>query len=135
MFNEIMILSEKNNLLFSLYVDDMAFSGGSYIPKNFHLQINQILKKYGHKIKNKKVKYYSKNQKKIITGCLITEDNKLKVLNKHRKSIVELLAEYRQDKEEYIYKRLIGKIQSAQQIEKSIFNESKKMIKLKSAFI
>ena len=136
MFKEIQALSEKNNLLFSLYVDDMTFSGkNDFNHKYFINKVNCILRKYDHKIKPNKVKYFNANSFKVITGVILTPDGRIVTPNNLRKNIIktnkELIACNYNDKQ--LIKKMMGYLYAARQIESniftSIFNETKKELK------
>ena len=82
MFDEIADLAVNYSCVFTLYVDDMTFSSQySFDKDKLCLEIDRTLRKYGHKPKYKKIKYYSKNDAKPITGTIVTSDNRLDVPN------------------------------------------------------
>ena len=90
MFDEISSIAEQAGCIFTLYVDDMTFS--SDVPFNYKSLANQvdiILRKYGHKPKYKKVRYYSKNDFKPITGTIVTSEHTLTVPNSLQKKIYD----------------------------------------------
>lgn len=72
MFDELYKLASTNNLIMTLYVDDLTFSG-SAIPKNFQYKVTSILKGYGYQIKTEKTRLYLANQPKEITGLIINQ--------------------------------------------------------------
>lgn len=88
MFEEVYSIAQSYGCKFTLYVDDMTFS--STLLFN-HLQlankVDRILRKYGHKPKYRKVKFYSKNSPKPVTGTIITPDHKLDVPNNLQKKV------------------------------------------------
>jgi RNA-directed DNA polymerase len=90
LFNKINEHSIANNIRFSLYVDDMTFSCIMPISNKFHLSINYLLKNVNLHLKRKKIKYYSKNQYKKITGAIITPTHKLSIPNNKQKKIYDL---------------------------------------------
>lgn len=129
LFEKINYFSQKHNIRFSLYVDDMTFSSKNRIPKNFENQVNKLLNNVELCIKKKKTRYYFENENKNITGCVITNDNTLKVADKHKKNIIRQLNLYNNE-ESYLLKlkiraSLLGSIAHAQQIETGIFNTTK----------
>ncbi|EQA55552.1 reverse transcriptase family protein [Leptospira kmetyi] len=138
MFEEIETVASSNNFIFSLFVDDLTFSSQDRIRHDFHLEINAILKSYRLNIKRKKLQYRSKNQTKIITGCAITPDNKIKVRNKHRVKYINnlqlLLGSHQNRKDEKLIDSALGLISSLQAIEPQIFMESKRILKQKISF-
>ncbi len=130
-FNEIYNIAISHGYTFSLYVDDMTFSSKQRIKTDFHLEINACLQRVGLKIKRNKLKYYSKNHYKLITGCIVTPDHLLKVPNYIRKNIVKKLKGLASVNllSENQFSSLMGSIISAQQIEKEIFMDSRRYLK------
>lgn len=66
-----------------------------------------------------------KNQHKLVTGCIITPDNELKVPNKKRKEILTCWFDLHKNEERKSSKEvksILGKIQSANQIQSSLFS-------------
>lgn len=136
MFTELSILAEKNNCIFTVYVDDMTFSSAVLFDVNrLKNDVDILLRKYGHKPKYKKMKYYNKNRPAPITGTIVTVDNELKVPNNLQKKIYDNFQELKSlrkkeklsfdDKKKVI--RLNGQIQSARNIEQNKFPEIKRL--------
>ncbi len=122
MFNHIYGYSKSRDIKFSLYVDDLTFSG-KRIPKNFLSYISNYVKKskgYGcHKFRT-----YRSSTPKIVTGVVI-DNGVLKVKNSHREKIKSLLNKYDQIVENNnfddkytrnYFQKLIGSLFSAGQI-------------------
>lgn len=59
-------------LNFSVYIDDITFSGNS-IPQSLSDQVDGIVKKHGHKLSENKTKIYGHNTIKHVTGVVIHE--------------------------------------------------------------
>lgn len=76
-------LSQKLNLQYSRYADDIAFSG-SRIHPNLLKTIQEIIEDEGFFLNKKKTLMKKKGQKKIITGISITGDS-LRVPKKYRR--------------------------------------------------
>lgn len=93
-FEQICEFAHQRGLDFSLYVDDMTFSGAAPIPRDIHLSISYYLKRVGLKLKTRKTKYYSKKQFKTVTGAVISPINELLIPNKHRKTLKKLKDRY-----------------------------------------
>jgi len=137
MFSEINDLClTRYGCKFTLYVDDMTFSSEAAFRKDSLIRdVDIILRKYGHKPKYSKLKYYNKNAHKLITGTVITFDNDLQVPNSLQNSIVIDTKSFKSKKsiDDNISKgerqRLHGRIQAARRIDKSIFPEVKKFAK------
>ncbi len=60
MFKDIYNLARKNNLIMTVYVDDITFSGDK-IPRNFIFPLRKIIEYYNHKIKKEKLFFIQKN--------------------------------------------------------------------------
>ncbi len=132
MFFAIKELSQQYGLTFSLYVDDMTFSGNSnFNIGKFIFELRAILKRYGHSLKKSKTKYYSKNRAKIITGVAVLPNFSLSVANTKRMQIVDLFYSCSDVKDKKAIESLKGKICSAKQIQPQIFPElTKKVIEM-----
>ena len=122
-FDRISEIAKECGLTFTLYVDDMCFSSNETIPTGFALQVKNELKRMGLEVHPDKRKYYSARETKVITGVAILPNGEVAVPNRLQKSIVELANSVatidqlsRSDA-----KKLMGKISSARQIEKNIF--------------
>jgi hypothetical protein len=130
MFDELHALAERSGALFSLYVDDMTFSSSAPFPRAFHLEVDSILKRRQLSLKRRKVRYFGKRQAKLVTGCIVTSDHCLRIPNRRRKAIINDLMLYRGASDDNkTYSRLMGRIGSAQQIERDAFRDSKSQAK------
>ena len=90
MFMQIRECAESHACKFTLYVDDMTFS--SSVPFNHQKlarEVDLILRRFGHRPKYRKVKYYSKTEAKPITGTIVTPNHELDVPNKLQKKIYD----------------------------------------------
>ena len=82
MFSEIADLAKQCGCKFTLYVDDMTFSSTKpFSPNQLRQMIDCVLRKYGHKPKYPKVKYYGPSDYKPITGTVVTPEQSLAVPN------------------------------------------------------
>lgn len=90
MFTEVDAAARKYGCKFTLYVDDMTFSSKQpFYPKALTWEVDEILRKYGHRPKYRKVKYFSKNEAKPITGTIVTSGHQLDVPNSLQKKVYE----------------------------------------------
>lgn len=88
MFTEISKVAERWDCQFSLYVDDMTFSSHKpFDPQRLGREIDLVLRKYGHKPKYSKMKYYSSDDYKPVTGTIITPNQMLVTPNKLQETI------------------------------------------------
>lgn len=135
MFTEINKCAECYGCRFTLYVDDMTFSSVTPFPsEKLTQEIDVILRRYGHKPKYPKVKYYSKNENKPVTGTIVTSDHRLDVPNQLQKKIYDnfQLAKKlndQQNSEETIKvtQALMGQIQAAKNLDPNCFPEIKRV--------
>ncbi len=125
MFANIKKFADKHGCLFSLYVDDMTFSSQKPFDLNaLKREVDIELRKYCHRPKYKKIKYYSKNDPKPITGTIVTKDNTLVTPNKLQEKVYNGFQDIKNidindNSEETIKKisTLQGRIQASQNIE------------------
>ena len=135
MFQEIQQCATRYGCSFTLYVDDMTFSSVSpFQPQRLSREIDLILRKYGHKPKYQKMRYYSRKKAKPITGTIVTADHTLDVTNQLQEKIYnnfqELKKLSKQGKPEHIEKAaltLTGQIQAARNIDGVRFPEIERL--------
>lgn len=119
MFDGLSELAASNGLVFTAYVDDVAFSGEK-IPKGFAAQAKTCIHTHGLVSKKKKEVFYSSSQGKLLTGIII-QDGKLKVRWAHNASIkseLDHLAKAESDSDKIIHlEKLAGKLHAAGQVD------------------
>ncbi|MCM1569863.1 MAG: reverse transcriptase family protein [Roseburia sp.] len=138
MFHEINDVAQRYGCIYTVYVDDMTFSSETpFQKKKMQDEIDCILRKYGHKPKYKKVKYYTRGQYVPITGTVVTGRHELKVPNKLQKKIYDEFQEIKNlqgddlsDAEQKKLNSLKGRIQASQNIEEAKFPEIKRLTNL-----
>lgn len=118
MFDELKIIADKNNLVFTVYVDDVFFSSQQPISKYIQNQIIATITKYGYNISRSKVKYYKAKNYKKITGVIITPDNMLNVPNKLKRKVVDNFSD---GKYKVSHQSMQGLVYAARKIEQGIF--------------
>jgi len=124
MFKELHSLALSHGCLFTVYVDDLAFSSTTPINhQQLLFDVAFILGKNGHKLKWKKKKVYSKNESKLFTGVVLDAENQLKIPNnlhnKIRKGMERLddVENMGKTERDTFKKQLYGRIISARNIE------------------
>ena len=115
MLDELNSVSKKENIKFTVYVDDMTFSSKQVISYKFHTKIYNILTKYGYAthLKGEKKNFRGKVGKKSkITGIQITKYG-FRLLKKHKDKIKQII-----EKNEHIsrQKTLLGLVNFAIQV-------------------
>ncbi|EAC2977347.1 hypothetical protein AKN31_13360 [Listeria monocytogenes] len=123
MFENIVEIGKQHMCKTTLYVDDIVFSSNE--PFKYQLLANTInieVRRYDHRIKENKTKYYSTNKGAIVTGVILKK-GELKLPNQRRKDIIDTFSKakaYSVTFERDILS-LRGKISAARQIDKKGF--------------
>ena len=137
MFSEISDLAKQRGCKFTLYVDDMTFSSEDpFSPNQLSQMIDCVLRKYGHKPKYRKVRYYGPHDYKPITGTVVTPEHSLVVPNRLQKTIYNAFqtvkpligAEICSEDDVKQILSLKGQIQAARNIEGSKFPEIGRLV-------
>ncbi|WP_312778374.1 reverse transcriptase family protein [Pseudescherichia sp.] len=119
MFDELSKLAASNTLVFTVYVDDVAFSGAK-IPKGLAAQAKKCIRYHGLTSKDKKERFYASSEGKLLTGIVI-QDGELKVRWAHNDSIGKefaTLAEAKDNATKIIHlEKLAGKLHAAGQVD------------------
>ncbi|EOV0827829.1 reverse transcriptase family protein [Cronobacter sakazakii] len=119
MFDELSDLAASHSLVFTVYVDDVAFSG-TKIPKGFAAQAKKCIRSHGLTSKDKKERFYPSSKGKLLTGIVI-QDGELKVRWAHNDSIGKefaTLAEAKDKSAKIIHlEKLAGKLHAAGQVD------------------
>lgn len=113
MFGEINKLAEQYSVTFTVYVDDLTFSGET-VPGEFVWEVKKLLHVYGYQYH----KEFSRppQKTKLVTGVAINGKG-LHVQNKHHEAIHELYTDYLAGKLKPENKaRLFGMLSSASQV-------------------
>lgn len=122
MFDEMQKVANSNNATMTVYVDDVVFSSENKISKDFRDRITLIVRKYGYKVSEGKVKRYTKMYPKLVTGVVIDASGKMVVKNSLR---VKIINEYNYLKEHdddiNSRRRLRGLLTAARQVNKNAF--------------
>jgi RNA-directed DNA polymerase len=139
MFNNINDIGKKYGCKFTLYVDDMTFSSkGTFNPDQLANDIDIELRKYGHKPKYQKVKYFPKNSHKLITGVVVSKNHELLVANNLQKKIFVGAMNIKKSRLQKInpqiqnldkhYCTIKGQIQAARQVNCFVFPEIERLL-------
>lgn len=136
-FSKIYEICKQQNITFSLYVDDITISSNKKIKKSLKYKINKILNLGKLSINKGKVRFYSKEKNKAVTGTIINKNKEIKLENKKRKEIIDLYKECTNDKTYSIEKlvKLNGKMNDANQVEKGIFPSIAQYLKKRQSII
>ncbi len=115
MFDELEELAKKEKITFTVYVDDIAFSSKTIIGHSFFKKVFNIIKKYQFNIHKSKTFRGTFSSKSHITGVQITK-NGFRLMNKHKKKILNLVCEILKYNLEKDKKSLIGLLNYAIQV-------------------
>ena len=130
MFDELQFFCDKNSITMSIYVDDLTFSSKNRIS---HMQkeiIYNIISKHIYRLSRNKVKYYTTNYPKLVTGTIISSDGTLKVPNSLSYKVVKELNNYKNNTQNVgSFNRLQGLVIASRQIESSKFESVYNLIK------
>lgn len=123
-FDDIQNVAFKNECIFTLWVDDIVLSSKVKIPTSVILEIKKKLWMKGLDTKKKKDKSYLPEDHKLVTGVIITKDNKIDVNNSARQKI-HLMLEVKnlEDFSELELKKLHGILSQGRQIQKDFMTK------------
>lgn len=134
MFSWIGNLARSNNLCFSLYVDDMFFSGETASQELRNKVITHLKK---NDLRGHKISHFSANETRVITGVAITPKG-LRITNKRYKKIrIYSDAFFRSKSPETIQtlgKTLLGQYREASRVEPHLLQRTGKVQKRMDMF-
>ena len=90
MFDELSKVSKEENIIFSVYVDDITFSSKKIITYKFYTKIYNIINKYGYRIHQGKMYRGKLGKKTKITGIQFTKYG-FRLLDKHKEKIRKII--------------------------------------------
>jgi hypothetical protein len=93
MFDQLYRFSVARKVTFTVFVDDIVFSGNS-IDQSFLYNVKKIISDCGHTAHPRKTKLHKAGKVKIVTGVAVDE-NGLQVANKHRKTIYQDISQWK----------------------------------------
>ncbi len=121
MFDEMKRLCNENRIKMSIYVDDTIFSSEKEISAKVRARILGIIEKYGYSVSIKKVKYYSANEVKKITGVVIRSNGATDIPNRLRFKIKERFRLHKESGGADDLNKLAGCVAAARQIDKRAY--------------
>lgn len=122
MFDDMQTVADKNNIVMTVYVDDVVFSSENRISHHFTEQIFSIIKKYKYKVSRSKVKKYTKSYPKLVTGVVIDASGNIVIKNSMRLRIINEYRQLMQDPNDMQCKqRLRGLLTAARQVNPHAF--------------
>ena len=122
MFDEMQAIANENNVMMTVYVDDVTFSSEYRISHQFTEKIISIVRKYGYKLSKSKVKKYTKLYPKLVTGVVIDSSGHPTIKNSMRLKIINEYNNAKSHPDDYKSKqRLQGLLIAARQISPNAF--------------
>ena len=122
MFDEMQALADANNIVMTVYVDDVTFSSENWISQKFRNQIIAIATNHGYLISQKKVKLYTKLYPKLVTGVVIDKNGTPIIKNSLRNKIIIEHTHLRKNPEDTKSRdRLKGLLIAARQLDPNAF--------------
>ena len=130
MFDTLQEFCDKNSLIMSVYVDDITFSSQHVISHSQKEVIYNIISKNLYRLSRNKVKYYTKNYPKLITGAVVSPNSNLKIRNSLSLNIIKEWKHFKQNQQDTKSKaRLQGLIIAAHQSEPEKFQSIYKIVR------
>lgn len=127
MFDELQVLSDRNKVTMTVYVDDVVFSSEHKISSEFRKSVLSLIKKYNYQVSRNKVKGYSKTYPKLVTGVIINSEGKTVIKNALRKKIMVEYEKLRNNPfDSESRQRLRGLVVAARQVDKSAYPNIRK---------
>ena len=121
MFEEIYAIANQYKCLFTLYVDNMAFSSKQPIPYSLREEVAGVLHKYGLDAKRHKDRYYKSNDYKIITGFGFKNGVAL-APNCKKREILDICRKLQSGEDNVNIASLNGKITAVRQNQPGLFS-------------
>jgi hypothetical protein len=125
MFRELENLADKHELRFTVFVDDLTYSG-KRIDGKFKEQVRKTIASYGHIMHPRKTKIYKPNDYKIVTGVAL-KDGTAFVTNHQHKEIyqdIEMWKAILKTHHPPLQNRLMGRLNSQSLIDPRLKNKS-----------
>ena len=125
MFDELNSIAENYHCKFSVFVDDLTFSSNDpFVMSKIVSEVKRVLVSYRHKAKESKIKYYGKNDTKIVTGVAIYSNHQLRPLNKQQWKLFKLIQKGINHVSESELRSMIGQINAM----RNVFSEGYKFL-------
>ena len=122
MFDEMQALANKHTVTMTIYVDDITFSSEQIISKRFQESVFHIIKQHDYRLPEAKVKSYSKQYPKLVTGVIIDSNGKLAIKNSLQWKISSEHTYLRNHPDDIKRRqRLRGLVTAARQVKKNAF--------------
>ena len=131
MYDEIIKYTNSQNILCSIYVDDITLSSQKPIYKKQIERIRNIITKNQHKLNLKKTIYYGPNEYKKVTGYVISPKHELVIPNKTRYKIKSKIIVCRKNKKisRSVRNSILGSINFANMSKKGSYEGLNKKLK------
>lgn len=129
MFDELQRFCNNVGITMSIYVDDITFSSQNKISYKYKDIIYKIISKNYYRLSYNKVKYYTNNYPKLVTGAIISTDGSIKIRNSLSQKVIKELSYYKEHPEDnHSLKKLRGLVIAARQCEPNKYESIYKLI-------
>lgn len=123
MFDMLAEIANKQEMVISIYVDDVVFSSEHKISKEIQNRLLKVIRLDGFSESKNKIKSYSRHYPKLITGVTIGKDGICVVRNSISNHIMTELGYLKEHPESQESRaRLQGLVSAAQQVDPSAFS-------------
>lgn len=135
MFDQLDKLSTKHNVVMSVYVDDITFSGDE-VNRLFLSTVKKIVTENNHVVHPTKTKIFGKKDIKVITGVVIKGDETL-ITNKQNKLIYQSFVTWKGCRDNplvagLITPKLLGRLNALSTINPKLKDKAKSVINYKT---
>ena len=119
MFDKLYLFCESNNILMTVYVDDVVFSSFKPIPSELRKKICDTVKSFGYRLSSGKIGYHQKDTAKKITGTVLDKKGCIKTPNALNHKIHTDLKNFKSHPTENGRVELLGRVLVANSIDNS----------------
>jgi len=119
MFDEWEAIAKSRNLNFSIFVDDITFSGHG-LNRKFVSLIKRVATRHNHQLHPDKTKLYRANSRKNVTGTSIDGDNLIVSQKNHKNIYADMILWMESDKcipHKNLENRILGKLTAQAQVD------------------
>lgn len=122
MFDEIQKYCDNNQVVMTIYVDDITFSSEHRISYAFQEKVHSIITKFGYHLSKEKAKRYKKLKAKLVTGVVIKSNGTIRLKNSMRQKIMIEFHHLQGHPDDLVSrKRLRGLLLAARQVEQNVY--------------
>ena len=135
MFHELDKLGKRHSVKMTVYVDDISFSGDN-VNKLLLSTVKSIVERYGHEVHPDKTTLYARDDAKVITGVVLSE-NGMGIMNKQHAKIHNDMVQWMLLRDtpsllpQSLQRRLMGRLNSLSVVDSRLKDKAKSIQKYK----